>query len=115
MKVDRDLLLICRSSGIGDGEPDLGGVLMKKFRRVLLDSGRLPARCIFVNSGIFLTTEGSPVLDQLRGFERGGSEILSCGTCLEYYDREGRLVIGSPTGMTATVDAMLSFARVITP
>jgi selenium metabolism protein YedF len=115
MNLDDDLLLLCKSAGVGDGEPDLGEKLMKSFLTMLLESGRLPARCVFINSGIFLTTEGSPVLDLLQQYERAGSQIFSCGTCLEYYNRTEKLQIGQPTNMRDTVAAMLEYGKVLTP
>ncbi|OGR10103.1 MAG: hypothetical protein A2341_21415 [Deltaproteobacteria bacterium RIFOXYB12_FULL_58_9] len=115
MNTDPEFLLLIKSAGIGDGEPDLGEKLMKAFLSTLLDSKRIPARLVFLSSGVFLTTRGSPVLDLLQQFEQAGSQILSCGTCLEYYQRKDALLIGEPTNMRDTVDAMLSFSRVVTP
>ena len=115
MNLNKDLLLVIDSSGLGDGEPDLGERLMKAFLSVLFESGDLPARIISMNSGIFLTTEGSPVLDILKGYETQGTEILSCGTCLEYYGRSDRLRVGRQTNMKETVDALLSFKKVLRP
>lgn len=115
MDLNKDLLLVIDSSGLGDGEPDLGERLMKAFLDVLLESGDLPARIICMNSGIFLATEGSPVLDTLKGYEDQGTEILSCGTCLEYYGRSNKLQVGRPTNMKETVDALLGFKTVLKP
>jgi len=115
MAVDKDLLLVIKSSGLGDGEPDLGARLMKAFLTMLLESGRIPARMIFMATGIFLTTEKSPVTDVLRKFEKQGAEIFSCGTCLEYYGMKEKLLVGKPGNMRDTVNAMLSFSRILTP
>lgn len=115
MTLNKDLLLVIDSSGLGDGEPDLGEKLMKAFLKVLLESAELPARIICMNSGIFLTTEGSPVLDTLMRYEQHGTEILSCGTCLEYYGRSDRLKLGRPTNMRETVDALLGFKKILKP
>jgi len=112
---DGDLLLILNSAGIGDGEPDLGERLMAAFLSMLLESRRVPARMICMNSGVFLTTDGSPVLELLAKFEAAGCEILSCGTCLEYYGRSEALRIGEATNMRDTVASMLSFAKVLSP
>jgi selenium metabolism protein YedF len=112
---DEDLLLILGSAGLGDGEPDLGEKLMRAFLSMLFESEKLPARIICMNSGVFLTTEGSPVLELLAKFEAEGCEILSCRTCLEYFERSEALRIGKPTTMRDTVASMLSFARVLTP
>jgi selenium metabolism protein YedF len=113
--VDKDLLLLLTSSGLGEGEPDLGEKLLRAFLTQLLEHGSAPARIICINSGIFLTTEGSAVLDLMRQLEEQGSEVLSCGTCLDYYGRKDRLRVGSPTTMRDTVAAMLSFKRVLKP
>jgi selenium metabolism protein YedF len=115
MPVDPSLLLVIKSAGIGDSEPDLGEKLMRSFLSMLLESGRLPARAIFLGTGVFLTTEGSPVLDLLQQAVGAGTEILSCGTCLDYYGRSDRLRIGAPTNMRDTVDALLSFPKVLSP
>jgi selenium metabolism protein YedF len=115
MPLQDDLLVVIDSSGLGDGGPDLGERLMKAFLNVPLESGECPARIISMNSGVFLTTEGSPVLDILKRYEEEGTEILSCGTCLEYYGRSDRLCVGRPTNMKEKVDALLNFKKVLKP
>lgn len=115
MPVNNDLLLMLTSSGLGEGEPDLGEKLLGAFLNILFDSGDIPARIVCMNSGIFLTTEGSYVEEILNKFSAAGSEILSCGTCLDYYGRKEKLIIGKPTNMKDTVNAMLTFGRVISP
>ena len=115
MALDEDLLLILKSSGLGDGEPDLGSKLLSAFLKTLLEAKAVPARIICMNSGVFLTTEGSPLIETLREFEAQGTAILSCGTCLDYYNRRERLRIGEPTNMKSTVEAMLSFPRILSP
>ena len=115
MAKDEELLLILDSAGLGDGEPDLGEKLMTSFLSVLFESEQLPARIICMNSGVFLTTEGSSVLGLLAQFEAEGCEILSCGTCLEYFGRGKSLRIGKTTNMRDTVASMLSFGKVLTP
>lgn len=113
MTIDNNFLLLLKSLGLGEGEPDLGEKLLKSFLEILLESGSIPSKIICMNSGIFLTTEGSSVSDLLNKFANAGCEILSCGTCLDYYGRKAKLIIGSPTNMKDTVDALLSFKRVI--
>jgi len=115
MAIDKDMMVFLDSAGIGDGEPDLGEKLMKSFLTMLLESGTVPARIFCMNSGIFLTTEGSQVVDILKDFEKQGSEVLSCGTCLDYFDRKDKLLVGKPTNMKDTVEAMLKFKKVLKP
>ncbi len=115
MAVDANLLLILSSDSLGEGEPDLGTKLLGSFLKTLFESGKVPEKIICLNSGIFLTTEGSTVVDQLQQFAEAGSEILSCGTCLNYFNRADKLIIGQPTDMKATVDAMLHYRRILSP
>ena len=113
MPINVDLLLVLKSSTFGEGEIDLGETLMEKFLNTLLESGNLPARIICMNSAIFLTTAGSHFNDILSKFELEGTTILSCSTCLEYYNRADKLRVGKATTMKETVGSMLSFGRVI--
>ena len=113
MVIDKNFFLLLGSSGLGDGEVDLGEDLKKSWLQMLLESGLLPARIVCMNSGIFLTTNGSPVIDIMKDFERQGVKILTCGTCLDYYDRRDGLLVGEPTNMKDTVAAMLAFGKVI--
>lgn len=115
MPVDEDLLLLLKSATLGEGEPDLGEKLLQAFLTQLLKVGRLPQRIICMNTGVFLTTKGSPVLEQMRCFEEAGSRIQSCGTCLEYYGRKESLEVGQAGNMRDTVEAMLSYRRVLQP
>lgn len=113
MNVDKDLLLVLKSSGLGEGEPDLSEKLLKAFLNMMLESGRLPSRIICMNSAIFLSTEGSPVEEIMRKYEEAGTEILSCMTCLDYYGRKEKLIVGKPTNMRETVGALHCFPRVL--
>lgn len=115
MPVNPDLLLVLKSSELIPAEPDLGAKLTRAFLTQLLESGRLPRRIICMGTAIFLTTEGSPVLDLMQQFDAGGTEIHSCGTCLDYYGRREKLKVGAVGNMKDTVAAMLSFAKVLAP
>jgi selenium metabolism protein YedF len=113
--IDPELLLVLKSSVLGDGEPDLGERLLGAYLVSLLDSDTLPQRIVCMNSGVFLTTEGTPFLDVLRQFEVAGSKISSCGTCLNYYGRVDKLVVGREGTMKDAVAAMLAFPRILQP
>lgn len=114
MSDNKELLLLVKSSGLGEGEVDLGAKLIKSFFTVLLEAPQLPDRMIFINSGIFLTTEGSPVAGILAEFAERGTEIFSCGTCLDYYGRKNMVVVGEAGDMKGTVGSLLEYRKVIT-
>jgi hypothetical protein len=68
---------------------------------------------LFLNDAVKLTAEGSGVLDSIRLLEEAGVEILSCGTCLDYYQLKDKLKVGLITNMYDTVDSLLSAGKVI--
>jgi len=115
MPIDPELLLVLKSAHFGADEPDLGAKLTQAFLSTMLESDRLPAMMICMAGGVFLTTEGSPVLDLLRRFESAGTRIRSCGTCLDYYGRRESLQVGEAGNMRQTVDALLGFKKVVQP
>lgn len=115
MNVNKNLLLFLKSSSLGDGEPDLGLKLISSFLDMLLVSKTIPSKIICINTGIFLTTSGSPVEKQMRKFAEAGSEILSCSTCLDYYKRKDMLIVGGATTMRDTVKALLAYKKVLSP
>ena len=40
---------------------------------------------LFYNGGATLTCEGSDSLEDLKSLEAQGVNIMTCGTCLDYY------------------------------
>ena len=112
--MEDNLLLVIKSSVLGDGETDLGEKLMDSFLTQLLELGKIPARIICLSTGVFLTTtEGSSALETIRRFQEAGTEVLSCGTCLDYYQRKDQLRVGSIGNMAETARSMVEFERVL--
>jgi selenium metabolism protein YedF len=86
---------------------------MKAFLNTLWDYEPKPAKLLFINNGVRLTTEGSEVLETLALLEKNGVQVFSCGTCLEYYNLREKLRVGLVSNMYATVDALLQATKVI--
>ena len=98
--------------GIGDEKP--GKMLMKGFLYTLSQASVTPAALLVVNSGIKLTTQGSPVLDELQALSAKGTKILTCGQCLTYYGLEDTLAVGDVGHMLEMVEIMNAALRVMT-
>ena len=98
---------------LGTGDRRLGEILMKAFLNTLWDSKQKPTKIMFFNDGVRLTTDGSEVLETLNLLEKEGVKILSCGTCLEYYELKDKLKVGLVNNMHNTLDSLLSAGKVI--
>lgn len=100
---------------MGQGEKELGRILMKGFLYALLEVEERPKKIIFYNSGVFLTCEGSQSLEDLKALEEQGVEILSCGTCLNFYSMSEKLRVGTVTNMYVIAESMTQADAVIKP
>lgn len=106
-------VILITNDQLGVGDERLGEILMKAFLNTLWDYEPKPAKILFVNNGVRLTTEGSEVLETLELLEKKGVQVFSCGTCLEYYNLREKLRVGLVSNMYAIVDALLQATKVI--
>ena len=102
-------------AAMGQGSDELGTMLMKSFLFALTQLPEPPATVLFYNGGAHLTTEGSPCLEDLKTLEAQGTEILTCGTCLNYYGLTEKLAVGGVTNMYTIVEKLAGAGRVIRP
>lgn len=102
----KDMVILFGSDTLGEGSEELGAVLMKGYMYTLTESKPYPKAMLFINSGVKLTTEGSKVIEYLRQLEAGGVDILSCGTCLDYFHLKNKLMVGGVSNMYTIVEKM---------
>ena len=108
-----DKCIFISSDKIGNGNDELGAVLMKGFIYTLTESKPYPKSILLVNSGVKLSTENYDTVGNLKILEEAGVEILSCGTCLDYYGLKESLKLGSVTNMYTIVDIMKNSLQTI--
>ena len=80
-----------------------------------LHSDKLPKTMLFYNGGATLTAEGSDSLEDLKSLEAQGVEIMTCGTCLDYYGLKKKLAVGTVTNMYSIVETMANAGKIIRP
>ena len=107
--------VLVKNRVMGLGDDQLGRILMKAFLKTLRDADPLPACLIFVNAGVHLTTEGSEEIATLEELEAKGVEVISCGTCLDYFDKLDALRVGIVGNMFDIVDRLVRAPKVICP
>ena len=103
------------ADAMGRGSDELGKQLMKAFLYALSQQEQLPRTILFYNGGARLTTEGSLSLEDLRSMEAQGVQILTCGTCLNYYGLTEKLAVGGVTNMYSIVETLSGADKVIKP
>ena len=111
----KNVVVAINSAKMGVGHDELGGVLIKGFIFALTQMDELPSAILFYNGGATLTTEGSASLDDLKNLEAQGVEILTCGTCLNYYGLGDKLRVGEVTNMYSIVEKLTGADLVVKP
>lgn len=108
-------VLVIADERMGRGDDRLGAVLMKAFINTIAEQDEKPDVIIFYNAGVRLAVQGSSVLEDLRGLAGGGTEILVCGTCLNYFEIKEQLAVGSVSNMFDITAAMSGAGRLVCP
>lgn len=100
---------------LGIGDEALGSFLMKAFLKTLLDLERKPDRLILINSGVQLGSEDSKVLETLKALLEKGVEIVSCGTCIDFYELKDKMRVGTISNMYDILQSLFEADRLIRP
>ena len=95
----KDMTIAFSSDTMGKGSEELGKILMKSFVYTVTEATPYPSTLIFYNGGVHLTCEGSEVLEDLKKLADEGVEIISCGTCLDYFEIKDKLQVGEVSNM----------------
>lgn len=107
-----EFVILITSEFLGRGNDELGMILTRSLFFTLTETTPLPRTIIFLNSGIKLTCEGSSVLGEIIALEKKGVEILSCGTCLDYYKLKDKLCVGSISNMYSIVEKLIKYRTI---
>jgi selenium metabolism protein YedF len=107
------LVVLVASDGMGRGDEELGGILIRSFLHTLSEVQPLPNTIVFLNAGAKLTVEGSPVLEDLEALGKRGVEILACGTCLGHFGLKDKLAVGEVSNMYSIAETLLAAGNVV--
>lgn len=113
-KAEEKIVVAITSDVMGSGSDELGRILIKGFIYTLTQMEKKPSAVIFYNSGVLLATEG-PQLEDLKNLCDAGTEILSCGTCLEFFGVKEKLAVGRISNMYTIVETLSGATKVIRP
>jgi len=108
-----NFVVLIGANTMGRGDDELGAVLMKAYIFSLTELDNLPKEVLFINSGVFLTCEGSAALDDIQNLVNKNVTIKSCGACLNFYNMTEKLKIGEITNMYDISSAMANTGKVI--
>lgn len=111
----KGMTVVLSANVMGAGEEKLGKALMKAFVFAVTKQDQLPETILCYNTGAYLTCEGADTLEDLKALEAEGVNILTCGTCLDFYGIKDKLAVGSVTNMYEIVEKMETSQTIIRP
>ena len=111
----KNTVVVVGADHMGEGEGELGKNLLKAFLYALSQQETLPRTILFYNGGAFLTCQGSLSLEDLKSMAERGVEILTCGTCLNFYGLTEKLAVGGVTNMYDIVEKQMAADLIVKP
>lgn len=100
---------------VGDGDRELGYNLMKMAIYTLNQADVPPMNLLFMNAGVkLLCGEEAQIIDSVKEMMDKGTDVLVCGTCLNYYNLADELKVGEVSNMYDILERMHESAKVIT-
>ena len=107
-------VFVIASETLGRGSEELGRQLMAKFVLQLSTQTPRPHAIVFYNAGVKLLADDSPCLEGFRSLEHDGTDLLACGTCVDFFQLRGRIAVGHVTDMREIVAAIHAAPKVVT-
>ena len=110
-----DFIIVFNSDKMGEGDEELGRLLIANFIKAIKDLDVLPGKMVFYNNGVKLGSMDSSVYDHLKEIEKMGVTLLFCATCAKYYSLEDKINIGILSNMFSIAQVMASAGNIIKP
>ncbi len=107
--------VVIKSKGMGNGDEALTSILLQAFIHSLTEREHLPEHIILYAEGVQNISEDSASIEAFKELAKKGVDILSCGTCLDYYQLADKLGAGRSSNMQEIVGILSSPNKVIEP
>lgn len=112
---EENIVVSIGSDKMGEGEDELGKILIKGFIYALTEAETLPKTVLLYNKGVLLASTFEDTVKDLKVLEERGIEILSCGTCANFYHVQDQIKVGTLTNMYTILERQMKAAKVIKP
>ena len=111
----KTIVAAINSDVMGHGDDVLGGLLIKSFIYALAQQDVLPDTILFYNGGAKLPCFNEDIIRDLKEMESRGTQVMTCGTCLNHYGIADQLKVGTVTNMYDIVEKMTTADLLVRP
>jgi selenium metabolism protein YedF len=113
--VSSEYVVCLKGTLMGNGDPDLGKLLMETFVENLKLQKHLPTHVVIYNEGVKLAMKESPVCSSLCELEELGCRIMLCGTCIDHYGIQYDIGVGMISNMISITETLVQTGHVVSP
>lgn len=113
MNNHQSIVIQVNSDGMGVADKQLKITLIKNYFRLLNQENQIPFAVVFYASGVHFVCEGSEILDDLITLEKKGVKIMTCKTCLNYYNILENVKTGIIASMIDIIDLQFSADKIV--
>jgi selenium metabolism protein YedF len=110
-----NFIIAFTSDKMGEGDEELGRLLLVNFIKAIKDLEILPEKMVFYNNGVKLGVIDSPVYEHLKEIEKMGVVLLLCATCAKFYFLEDKIRVGTLSNMYEIAQVMASAGNIVKP
>ena len=110
----KDTVILITNDGMGKTDEALQRKLIVKYFELIQQNESLPNAICFYTDGVKLVVEDSPALEQLKALEEKGVRLITCSTCLEYFNLTDKVKVDIVGEMADIIEAQVKAQKVIT-
>jgi len=94
---------------------DFSHNLLNVFLQTIQQSGLKPRAILMANSGVKLIDPNASTYKVLCDLKDGGTTVLACGLCLDYYGLKDKVPLEQVTNMFAICEYLFAADQVLSP
>jgi selenium metabolism protein YedF len=106
-------IVVVRGSEMGEGDADLGRLLIRGYFNALKGMDRLPTHIIMYNGGVKLALKNTDTVEALGELEDKGVSVLVCGTCVDFFELKGEIGAGRISNMYQIATTLADTGHVV--
>lgn len=105
-------VFVFTSDKLGSGADELGDILIRGMLKTMTKIKPLPQVLIFLNSSVRLLIK-EEILESLQSLKESGTEILVCGTCVDYFNLRQQIKVELISNMPDILKTISNAPRVV--
>lgn len=107
-------VIVINHHGMGSGSEELGKILLQACINTLNELDPLPEAILCYNAGVFAVAQGAPTVPALTELVAQGVTLLVCGTCVDYFELQDQVAVGTISNMYDILQQLSTAQRIIT-